>query len=158
MNIIKPKDLEQPFRAGIVISRAHEMVTQRLHEAAVRRLNEYKITSDLITLVWVPTPVEIPLAAQSLIDTDEIHVIITLGAVITNETPHSEYICEQVSLGCQQVMLDNATPVVFGVVTTDDEQTALDFAGGAKGNIGHDAVNTAFDMLSALRQIARLKF
>ena len=160
MNIIKPKDLEQPFRIAIVVAKDHEdvMVAQRLFEGAVERLSELKITTNLITVVWVPSPMQLPLITQNLIDTNSFQAVITLGAIIEERTPHFEFVSESVSLGCQQIALDNDIPVIQGVLTTTTEIEALDMAGGAKGNFGAIAVDAAFDMLSVLRQINDLEF
>lgn len=158
MNVIKPKNIEQPFRVGIVVSHFNHHITQRLYEGALHRLNELKITSDLITAVWVPGAVEIPLACQSLLDTGAFHVIIAFGCVIRGETGHYEYVCDQVSGGCQQVALESGVPVIFGVLTTENELQALDRCGGAKGHAGRECVDAAFEQLSVLRQIEQLKF
>lgn len=158
MKIIKPKDIEAPFRVGIVVSRYNEQVTQRLYEGALLRLNELKITSDLITVAWVPGAVEIPIAAQTMVDTGAFNVIIAFGCVIKGETDHYTYVCESVTRGCQQVALENGVPVIFGVLTTNTELQALDRAGGAKGHVGRECVDTAFETLSVLRQIDELVF
>lgn len=158
MKIIKPKDIEAPFRVGIVVSRFNEQVTQRLYEGALIRLNELKITSDLITVAWVPGALEIPIAAQTMIDTGAFNVIIVFGAVIMGETDHYQVICETVSRGCQQVALENGVPVIFGVLTTKTELQALDRAGGGKGHVGRECVDTAFETLSVLRQIDETEF
>lgn len=158
MNVIKPNDLEEVFRVGIVVSRYNDMVTQRLYEGAVRRLNELKITSDLISVAWVPGAAEIPIACQRFIDSDEIHVVIALGCVIKGETDHYEHISQMVSKGCMDVSLESGIPVIFGVLTTPNETLALDRAGGAKGNVGSECVDTAYEILSVVRQIDSLKF
>ena len=158
MKIIKPKDIETPFRVGLVVSRFNEQITQRLYEGALIRLNELKITSDMITVAWVPGAVEIPITAQTLIDTGAFHVIIAFGAVIKGETDHYEYVCQQVSNGCQQVALENGVPVIFGVLTTKNELQALDRVGGAKGHLGRECVDAAFETLSVLRQIDEQQF
>jgi len=85
-------------------------------------------------------------------------VVITLGAVIKGDTDHFTYVCEQVSHGCQTVALENGLPVIFGVLTCPNEQTALERAGGSKGNVGRESVDAAFDMLSVLRQVDSLEF
>lgn len=158
MKIIKPKDIEAPFRVGLVVSRFNEQITQRLYEGALIRLNELKITSDLITVAWVPGAIEIPIAAQTMIDTGAFNVIIVFGAVIKGETDHYQYVCETVNRGCQQVALENGVPVIFGVLTTATELQALDRVGGSKGHMGRECVDTAFETLSVLRQIDELVF
>ena len=158
MNIIKPKDLEQPFRIGIVVSKENDIIAQRIFEGAVGRLNEYKITTDLITVAWVPTAMEIPIAVERMIDTGELHVVAALGAVINDGTCHFDFECKQVSDGCLSISMESGIPVIFGVLTTQDEQSALDRVGGAKGNIGREIVDNAFETLSIVRQIDELTF
>lgn len=153
MNLIKANDIESPFRIAIVVSKFNENITQRLYEGAVQRLNELKITSDLIHVAWVPGAVEIPIACQRFIDTDEIHVVIALGAVIKGETDHYHYVSNMVSKGCMDVALESGVPVIFGVLTCPDELTALERTGGAKGHVGRECVDTAFETLSIVRQI-----
>lgn len=158
MNIIKPKDLEQPFRIGVVVSKENDIVAQRIFESAIKRLNELKITTDLITIAWVPTAMEIPIAVERMIDTGEIHVVAALGAVIQDGTSHFDYECKQVSDGCLSISMETGIPVIFGVLTTPDEQSALDRAGGAKGNVGREVIDSAFETLSVVRQIDELTF
>ncbi len=160
MKIIKPKDIEAPFRVGIVVSRFNEQVTQRLYEGALIRLNELKITTDLITVAWVPGALEIPVAAQTMIDTGAFNVIIAFGAVIMGDSDNDHYhlLCDHVLRGCQQVALENGVPVIYGVLTTKTELQALDRAGGGKGHLGRESVDTAFETLSVLRQIDETEF
>lgn len=160
MNIIKPKDLEQIFRVGIVVAKDDEdvQVAQRLYEEAVERLNELKITTDFITVVWAPTAIQLPFITQNLIDTGNIQAVITLGAIIEERTVNFHFVSESVSLGLQQVSLDNDVPVIQGVITTKTETQALDMTGGANGKFGAKVVDDAFDMISVLRQINELEF
>lgn len=158
MNIIKANTLEEPFRVAIVVSQYNDKVTQRLYEGAVNRLNELKVTSDLISVAWVPGAVEIPIACQRFIDSDEINVVIALGCVIKGETDHYEYVSQMVTKGCMDVSLESGVPVIFGVLTTPNETLALDRTGGAKGNVGADCADTAVEMLSILGQINSMKF
>ena len=96
--------------------------------------------------------IEIPLIVQHLAKTQKYEAIIALGAVVRGETTHYDYVCQQVSMGCQQVALDNHLPVIFGILTTENEQQALDRVGGQHGHKGYDAVNSAFAMIQLLRQ------
>ena len=97
--------------------------------------------------------IEIPLTAQRLAKTEQFEAIICLGAVIMGETKHFDYVCEQVSYGCQKVALTYDIPVIFGVLTTSTEEQAYDRVGGKQGHIGRSAVDTAFELISTLRQI-----
>jgi 6,7-dimethyl-8-ribityllumazine synthase len=153
MRIITAKKLKEVYNVAIVVSRFNEDITQRLLEGAVQRLKELDFADEHITVVWVPGAVEIPLTAQRLARADNIEVIICLGAVIRGETSHYDYVCEQVSQGCQKVSLEQDIPVIFGILTTENEEQALDRLGGKHGHKGRDAVDAALEMVSVLRQI-----
>lgn len=116
-------------------------------------MTELGFKSDDITLVEVPGAVEIPFVAQLLAKKQKVEVIVALGAVIRGETSHYDYVCDQVSQGCQRVMLDYNIPVVFGVLTTENDEQALDRAGGAHGHKGRDAIDCAVSMRSIKQQL-----
>lgn len=141
------------MRVAIVVSRFNEEITRRLYDGAVARLKELDFADEHVTAVWVPGAVEIPLTAQRLARTKHYEAIICLGAVIRGETSHYDYVCDQVSQGCQKVALENNIPVIFGVLTTEDETQALERTGGQHGHKGRDAVDTAVEMVSVLGQI-----
>ncbi len=147
------KDGRSPFNVAIVVSRFNSEVTEKLFAGAKGRLKELGFGADEVTACYVPGAIEIPLAAQRLAQIGVYDAIICLGAVIRGETGHYDYVCEQVSQGCQHVALQNDLPVVFGVLTTDNEAQAMERAGGSHGNKGIDAVDTAVEMVAVLRQI-----
>lgn len=149
--IIIEEPLNFPARLAIVVSRFNSEITEKLLEGALQRMRELQLENE--TTVWVPGAVEIPLIAQHLARTNHYHAIIALGAVIRGETSHYDYVCQQVSMGCQKVALDNHIPVIFGVLTTDNEQQARARIGGAHGHKGRDAVDTAYQMISLLGQL-----
>lgn len=146
-------NLPMNFDIAIVISRFNEEVTQKLHDGAIARLKELNFDMNQLTVAWVPGAIEIPLAAQRLAKKRKFAAIICLGAVILGDTKHFDYVCQQVSYGCQQVALTHDIPVIFGVLTTNTEEQALNRAGGKRGDAGKSAVNTAIEMISTLRQI-----
>lgn len=152
MNSIEMKKTD-PFPVALVVSRFNESVTSGLLEGALRRLSEKGFTDSQITVVKVPGAVEIPLAAQRLAQLGSYDAVICLGAVIRGETSHYDYVCQQVSQGCQHVALQNDLPVIFGVLTTENEEQALERIGGKHGHKGCDAVDAAIEMVSVLRQI-----
>lgn len=156
MKIITAKDIDSPFSVGIVVSRFNETITQRLCDGALQRLKELEISNDHITVVWVPGAVEIPIIVQQLAETKKNSVIITLGAVIRGETGHYDYVCKQVSDGCQALALKYNLPIIFGVLTTDNVEQALDRAGGKHSHQGREAVDAAFEMVSLIQQIHAL--
>lgn len=153
MQILKVQKIPGCFNIGVVVSRFNEEVTQKLLDGANQRLEELGFDSEQITVVWVPGAIEIPLTAQRLARSGQFEAIICLGAVILGETKHFDYVCQQVSYGCQQVALTQDIPVIFGVLTTDTEEQAFARAGGEQGHVGRSAVDTAFQMISTLRQI-----
>lgn len=138
---------------AIVVSRFNQFITQRLWEGTVARLTEKGVSMDQIATFWVPGAVEIPLIAQRLADTEQYDAIIALGAVIRGETSHYHCVCEQVSQGCQRVALDNDIPVIFGVLTTEDESQALARCGGEQGHKGQDAADAVLEMIKLLQTI-----
>lgn len=153
MKIITARDIESPFSVAIVVSRFNEQVTTRLCEGAVQRLRELEITNNNVTVVWVPGAVEIPIIAKQLADTGQYAAIITLGAVIRGETGHYDFVCKQVSDGCQHIAITTGIPVIFGVLTTENLEQALDRAGGKHSHSGREAVDAAFEMVSLVQQI-----
>lgn len=139
---------------AIVVSRFNEFVTDKLSEGALNRFMERGIPRDDITLIQVPGAVEIPLVAKLLAQTQQYSAIVTLGAVIRGETTHYDYVCEQVSQGCQRVMLDYNIPVIFGVLTTENDAQALERVGGMHGHKGEDAAEAALEMVTIVEKIA----
>lgn len=150
---IAAKELTTPFRIAIVISRFNIEITERLLAGAIKRLTELNIPEENVVIYWVPGAVEIPVTAQRLAQTETYEVIIVLGAVIRGDTDHYDAVCQQVNIGCQQVAIQNGIPVIFEVLMTENEEQAMERAGGAHGNKGSEAVDAAFDMVSVLRQI-----
>lgn len=153
MNIINSKEIPGRFNIAIVVSRFHHEITQKLFDGAVERLQELGFDREQITVVWVPGAVEIPIAAQRLTDRGKFQAIICLGAVIFGETRHFDFVCQQVSQGCQQVALAKDVPVIFGVLTTENITQARERAGGSKGNMGRFCADSAYELVSVLRQI-----
>jgi 6,7-dimethyl-8-ribityllumazine synthase len=155
MQIIEAKKITEQFNIALVVSRFNDDITYRLYEGAIQRLRELDFPAENITVLWTPGAVELPLAAQRLASTDRYAAIICLGAVIRGETNHYDYVCQQVSYGCQKVALENDIPVIFGVLTTENEEQALERVGGQHGHKGWDAVDAALEMVSVLRQAAK---
>lgn len=156
MQLITAEDLNESFNIAIVVSRFNEAITELLFEGTMERLRELSFPEEQITVIWVPGAVEIPLAAQRLAKTDIYEAIICLGAVIRGETSHYDYVCQQVSQGCQQVALHYDLPVVFGVLTTEDEEQAIARVNGQHSYKGQEAADVALEMVSVLRQIEKI--
>lgn len=153
MQIITAEKITDSFNIALVISRFNEEITNGLYEGALQRFHELDFAAEHVTVVWVPGAIEIPLTAQRLADTGNYSAIICLGAVIRGETSHYDYVCQQVSAGCQTVALKYDIPVIFGILTTDNEEQARARIGGEHGHKGKEAVDAAFEMISIIRQI-----
>ncbi len=153
MKILTPQPISTDFNIAIIISRFNEDITEKLLEGALAQLKEKGFQDSHITVAWVPGAVEIPLAAQRFAQTKRFDVIICMGAVIQGETKHFDYVCQQVSQGCQQVMLAHDIPMIFGVMTVNDKAQAYARLGGDHGHMGRSAADSACDFLSVLRQI-----
>jgi 6,7-dimethyl-8-ribityllumazine synthase len=153
MKVLNVQNVPGCFNIAIVVSRFNQDITQKLHDGALQRLKELGFPDDRITVAWVPGAVEIPITAKRFALTGEYEAIICLGAVIYGETKHFEYVCQQVTHGCQTVALSHDIPVIFGVLTTDNMAQAQDRVGGKKGHMGIEAANAAYEMVSVLSQI-----
>ncbi len=138
---------------AIVYSRFNAEVTDLLLQGALGRLKELGFDEQKVPVFQVPGAVEIPLIAKKLAKSQHYHAVITLGAVIRGETTHYDYVCDQVSQGCQDVMMEFEIPVIFGVLTTENKAQALDRCGGAHGHKGRDAVDAALEMVALLEKV-----
>ena len=141
------------MRLAIVSSEFNEKLTTILLQGALERLAELGIAESAITIIRVPGAIEIPITAQRLARTEKYAVIIGLGIVIRGETSHYDYVCSQVSMGCQRVALDYNLPIIFGVLTTENEEQALARLGGGHGHKGYDAADAAVALVKALKSI-----
>ena len=137
------------WKIGIVTARFNEEYTSRLENGAVERLLELGVGQEQIVRVRVPGAVEVPLAAQKLIDR-ACDAVIALGCVIQGDTKHFDYVCNSVERGCMDVMLKTGRPVIFGVLTTDNDEQAEARVGGAHGHKGRDAADTVVEMLNLM--------
>lgn len=140
-------------RYAIIVGRFNGLVTARLLEGALDTLHRHGIADDRITVVWCPGAFEIPMVARKLVGTDMYAAVICLGAVIRGSTPHFDYVAGEASKGIAQVGMESGVPVIFGVLTTDTIEQAIERAGTKHGNKGSDAALTAIEMVSLLQQI-----
>lgn len=152
MQVIKVTRVEKA-PVAIVVSRFNSPITDELLKGAVDRLRELGLGSEDITVLYVPGCVEIPIAAKKLAQTKHYAAVIALGAVIRGETSHYDYVCEQVSAGCQEVMLETGLPVIFGVLTTENKKQAEERVGGSHGHKGRDAADCAMEMISVMHAV-----
>ena len=137
----------------IIISRFNDFIGSKLLSGATDELKRYGISDDNIDIVKVPGAFEIPLAAQKFAATGKYSAIITLGAVIKGATPHFEYVSAEVSKGISQVSLQTGIPVIFGILTTDTIEQAIERAGTKSGNKGADAAKSAIEMANLYKKI-----
>lgn len=150
---IEPGTASADWRIAIVVSRYNSYVVDRLVQGCLARLAAAGLPDGNITLVKVPGAFEIPVAAAEVARKRKVDAIITLGAVIRGETPHFDFICCSCADGIARVALDYQLPVIFGVLTVDTSQQAMDRSGEEESNKGTEAAQTALDMISVLGKI-----
>ncbi|MDQ1394460.1 MAG: 6,7-dimethyl-8-ribityllumazine synthase [Acidimicrobiaceae bacterium] len=143
------------IRVALVCSRFNDLITSRLLAGARDSLIRHGVDEASITEAWVPGAYELPLVAQRLAGSGEVDAVIALGAVIRGATGHYEHVAGQCAAGLQRVQLDTGVPVVFGVLTTDTLEQALERAGVKSGNKGFEAAMTAIEMVDLLRQLPK---
>ena len=141
------------LKIGIVAARFNDFITSRLLDGALDGLQRHGVADGDIEIVKVPGSYEIPLAARMLAQTKKYHAVICLGAVIRGATPHFEYVSAEVSKGVASVSMETALPVIFGVLTTDTIEQAIERAGTKGGNQGWDAALSAIEMANVMRQL-----
>jgi 6,7-dimethyl-8-ribityllumazine synthase len=140
-------------RFGIVVARFNEFITGKLLDGARDALLRHEVDEAAIDLAWTPGSFEIPLVAKRLAQTGRYDAVICLGAVIRGATPHFDYVAAEVSKGVANVGLDTGVPIVFGVLTTDTIEQAIERAGTKAGNKGFEAAMTAIEMADLLGRI-----
>ena len=153
-----PKVVEGGFtptkkRYGIVASRFNEFITTKLIGGALDTLTRHGVADENITLAWVPGAFEIPLTAKAMAASGNYDAVIALGCVIRGATPHFDYVAAEAAKGVGQVALQTGVPVIFGVLTTDSIEQAIERAGTKSGNKGSDAAMAAMEMTSLLEKL-----
>ena len=146
--------LGKGLKFGLVVSRFNEFLTKKLLEGAEDALLRHGVSQEDIEVAWVPGSFEIPLVAKKLAETKRFDAVICLGAVVRGGTPHFEYIAAEVTKGIAKVGLDAGLPVIYGVLTADTLEQAIERAGTKMGNKGFDAAVTAIEMANLLKNIA----
>jgi len=140
-------------RVAVVASRFNDLITRRLLDGALDALRRSGVADDDVALAWVPGAVEIPLAAARLASSGRFDAVITLGAVIRGATSHYDHVCSIVASGVADASARTGVPVVFGVLTTDTIEQALERAGTKAGNKGADAAHAAIEMANLMREL-----
>lgn len=151
--VIEGKFLGENKKFGIIISRFNNFISNKLLEGALDALGRHNADENNITIVYVPGAYEIPMTAKKMAKTQKYDAIIALGAVIRGNTPHFDYVANEVAKGVAQVNLETGIPVIFGVLTTDNLEQAVERAGSKGGNKGFEAAMSALEMISLLEQI-----
>ncbi|MFT5390743.1 MAG: 6,7-dimethyl-8-ribityllumazine synthase [Gammaproteobacteria bacterium] len=140
-------------RFAIVAAKFNGAIVDKLVDGALDTLARHQVGAEAIDVIRVPGAFELALAAQRVAQSNKVDAILTLGAVIRGGTPHFEYVCTEAARGAMNVGLEQNIPVIFGVLTTDDLEQALERAGGAEGNKGAEAAIAALEMVSLLREL-----
>lgn len=141
------------LKVGIVVGRFNEFITSKLLGGAQDALRRHGVNVEDVDIAWVPGAFEIPVAAQKMAQTKKYDAIITLGTVIRGSTPHFDYVSAEVTKGVGKISLDEGLPVIFGVLTTDTIEQAIERAGTKAGNKGWDAATAAIEMANLLKQM-----
>lgn len=141
------------IKIGIVASRFNEFITSKLLAGALDGLKRHEAKEEDIHVAWVPGAFEIPLIAKKMAMSKKYDAVICLGAVIRGSTSHYDYVCNEVSKGVAAVSLESEIPVMFGVVTTENIEQAIERAGSKAGNKGYDCALGAVEMVNLIRQI-----
>lgn len=152
MKFIEGNLVAQGIKVGIVVGRFNEFIVSKLLGGALDGLKRHGVEEDNIEVAWVPGAFEIPLVAKKMAKSEKYDAVICLGAVIKGSTPHFDYVCAEVSKGVASVSLESKKPVIFGVLTTDSIEQAIERAGTKAGNKGYDAAVTAIEMSNLLNQ------
>jgi 6,7-dimethyl-8-ribityllumazine synthase len=153
MRTIEGNLMGQGLKFGIVTGRFNEFIGSKLVSGAIDALIRHGVEEENIEITWVPGAFEIPLAAKKLAKSKRYDAVICLGAVIKGSTPHFDYVSSEVSKGVAHVGLETEMPVIFGVLTTDTIEQAIERAGTKAGNKGYDAAVTAIEMANLLKQL-----
>ena len=153
MKTLEGKLVAKGMRVGIVAARFNEFITSKLLGGAIDGLCRHDVCEEDIHVAWVPGAFEIPLIASKMAHSGKYDAIICLGAVIRGSTSHYDYVCSEVSKGVAAVGLSSGVPTLFGVLTTENIEQAIERAGTKAGNKGYDCALSAIEMVNLLRQM-----
>ena len=153
MNKLEGKLVADGAKFGIVAARFNEFIVSKLVGGAMDGLIRHDVKEEDVTVAWVPGAFEIPVVAKKMAKSGKYDAIICLGAVIRGATSHYDYVCNEVSKGVASVSLETEIPVLFGVVTTENIEQAIERAGTKAGNKGYDCALSAIEMINLMKQI-----
>lgn len=155
MKIYEGQLVSENIRIGIVAARFNEFIVSKLLSGAVDGLKRHNVQDADIEVAWVPGAFEIPLIAAKMAGSGKFDAVICLGAVIRGSTSHYDYVCSEVSKGIANVSLNSGIPVMFGVLTTENIEQAVERAGTKAGNKGYDSAVAAIEMVNLIREIVK---
>lgn len=155
MNKVEGKLVANGAKIGIVAARFNEFIVSKLVSGAEDALLRHDVNADDITVAWVPGAFEIPVIAKKMAASGKYDAVICLGAVIRGATSHYDYVCNEVSKGIASVSLDSGIPVLFGILTTENIEQAIERAGTKAGNKGYDCALSAIEMVNLIREIEK---
>ena len=155
MNVFEGKVVSEGMKVGIVAARFNDFIVSKLVAGAQDALVRHDVKEEDIDLAWVPGAFEIPLIASKMAKSGKYDAVIALGAVIRGSTTHYDYVCSEVSKGIANVSLNSDIPVMFGVITTENIEQAIERAGTKAGNKGYDCALGAIEMVNLIRNIEK---
>ncbi|KOR27088.1 6,7-dimethyl-8-ribityllumazine synthase [Clostridium sp. L74] len=151
MKVYEGKLTAEGLKVGIIVSRFNEFITSKLLSGSIDCLKRHGAKEDNIEICWVPGAFEIPVVAKKMASKGKYDTVICLGAVIRGATPHFDYVSSEVSKGVANVALDKEVPIIFGVLTTDTIEQAIERSGTKAGNKGYDAAMSAIEMSNLIK-------
>ncbi len=153
MNVLEGKLITEGLKIGIVAARFNEFITSKLVSGCMDGLVRHGVKEDDVVLAWVPGAFEIPMVAKRMAASEKYDAVICLGAVIRGSTSHYDYVCAETSKGIAMASMETNVPVIFGVLTTDTIEQAIERAGTKAGNKGYDCAMSAIEMANLLKQL-----
>ena len=155
MKTFEGKLVSEDIKVGIIVARFNEFITSKLLGGALDTLTRHEVNDENIQVAWVPGAFEIPLIASKMAESGKYDAVICLGAVIRGSTSHYDYVCNEVSKGIASVSLKSGIPVMFGVLTTENIEQAIERAGSKAGNKGSECAQGAIEMVNLIREIQK---
>ena len=155
MKTFEGKLVSEDIKVGIIVARFNEFITSKLLSGALDTLTRHEVKEENIQVAWVPGAFEIPLIASKMAESGKYDAVICLGAVIRVSTSHYDYVCSEVSKGIASVSLKSGIPVMFGVLTTENIEQAIERAGSKARNKGSECAQGAIEMVNLIREIQK---
>ena len=153
IRVLEGKVVAEGMKVGIVASRFNSFIVQKLLDGAVDGLVRHGVAEEDITAAWVPGAFELPIVAKQMAESGKYDAVICVGAVIRGSTSHYELVCNEVAKGIAQVSMQTSVPVLFGVITTENIEQAIERAGSKAGNKGYDCALSAIEMVNLKKQL-----